>query len=128
MAISNKVGQTSRGEAILKKDSEGKPIVVNGQHVLDEDLSDIAQCYWDFQTGELSENEFRYTVSFSDLDKDSLSFNPVHYLPQHNAALKKVITLGEGEDFEIHRLGDIAKVFNVPVEDLFSFIDENNEK
>ena len=23
---------------------------------------------------------------------------------------------------------DIAKVFNVPVEDLFSFIDENNEK
>ena len=95
MAISNKVGQTSRGEAILKKDSEGKPIVVNGQHVLDEDLSDIAQCYWDFQKGELSENEFRYTVSFSDLDKDSLSFNPVHYLPQHNAALKKVITLGE---------------------------------
>lgn len=114
MAISNKVGQTSRGEAILKKDSEGKPIVVNGQHVLDEDLSDIAQCYWDFQKGELNENEFRYTVSFSELDKDSLSFNPVHYLPQHNAALKKVITLGEGEDFEIHRLGDLAKVFNGP--------------
>lgn len=77
-------------------------------------MSDIAQCYWDFQKGELNENEFRYTVSFSELDKDSLSFNPVHYLPQHNAALKKVITLGEGEDFEIHRLGDLAKVFNGP--------------
>lgn len=26
----------------------------------------------------------------------------------------KVITLGEGEDFEIHRLGDLARVFNGP--------------
>lgn len=114
MAISNKVGQTSRGEAILKKDSEGKPIVVNGQHVLDEDLSDIAKCYKDFLNDRLQESEFRYTILFSDLDKESLSFNPVHYLPQHNAAFKRVITLGEGNEFEIHRLGDLAKVFNGP--------------
>lgn len=37
MAISNKVGQTSRGEAILKRDTEGNPVIKNGQHVLDED-------------------------------------------------------------------------------------------
>lgn len=114
MAISNKVGQTSRGEAIFKKDAEGNPIIRNGQHVLDEDLSQIADAYKEFKEGALVESEFRYTVAFSELDKDSLSFNPVHYLPQHNAAFKKVITLGERDDFEVHRLGDIAKVFNGP--------------
>ncbi len=114
MAISNKIGQTSRGEAIFKKDCEGNPIIRNGQHILDEDLSEIAQAYHSFKTGELIESEFRYTIAFSDLDRDTLSFNPVHYLPQHNAALKKVITLGESDNFEIHRLGDIAKVYNDP--------------
>ncbi len=114
MAISNKVGQTSRGEAIFKKDAEGNPVIRNGQHILDEDLSEIADSYWDFRRGTLTESEFRYTIAFSDLDTDLLSLNPVHYLPQHNAAFKKVITLGESEDFEIHRLGDIARVFNGP--------------
>jgi type I restriction enzyme M protein len=114
MAISNKVGQTSRGEAIFKKDSEGNPIIKNGQHILDEDLSEIACSYRDFTNGALVESEFRYTIAFSELDSDSLSFNPVHYLPQHNASIKKVLTLGEREDFEIHRLGDLANVFNGP--------------
>ena len=114
MAISNKVGQTSRGEAIFKKDSEGNPVIKNGQHVLDEDLSQIALDYQHFKEGVLVESEFRYTIAYSELDQETLSFNPVHYLPQHNAAFKKVITLGEREDFEIHRLGDIARVFNGP--------------
>lgn len=114
MAISNKVGQTSRGEAILKKDAEGNPIIRNGQHVLDEDLSEIAESYQHYKHGTLIESEFRFTTAFSDLDSETMSFNPVHYLPQHNAALKKVIMLGERNDFEIHRLGDIAKVYNGP--------------
>ena len=114
MAISNKVGQTSRGEAIFKKDAEGNPVIRNGQHLLDEDLSEIADSYQAFKNGTLIESEFRYTIAFSDLDPDSLSLNPVHYLPQHNAAFRKVITLGESDDFEIHRLGDLAHVFNGP--------------
>ena len=114
MAISNKVGQTSRGEAIFKKDAEGTPIIRNGRHVLDEDLSEIAQSYKEFQNGTLVESEFRYTISFSELDSDTVSFNPVHYLPQHNAAFRRVITLGESDDFEIHRLGDLARVYNGP--------------
>lgn len=113
MAISNKVGQTSRGQSILKKDSEGNPVICDGHHVLDEDLGEIARNYRDFLHGELEESEFRYTVSFSDLSQD-LSLNPVHYLPLYNAAFKRVITLGEQESFEIHRLGDIAQVFNGP--------------
>jgi len=114
MAISNKVGQTSRGEAIFKRDSEGCPIIRNGQHILDEDLSEIADSYQEFQKGTLVESEFRYTVAFSDLDSDTLSLNPVHYLPQHNAAFRRVITLGESDEFEIHRLGDLAHVYNGP--------------
>lgn len=114
MAISNKVGQTSRGETIFKKDTEGNPIIQNGTHILDEDLSEIADSYLNFKQGVLTESEFRFSIAFSDLDKDSLSFNPVHYLPQHNAAVKKVLTLGERDDFEIHRLGDIANVYNGP--------------
>ena len=114
MAISNKVGQTSRGEAIFKKDSEGNPIIRNGQHVLDEDLSEIASSYKEFTAGTLVESEFRYTIAFSDLDSETLSLNPVHYLPQHNAALRSVLTIGEKDDFEIHRLGDLARVYNGP--------------
>lgn len=114
MAISNKVGQTSRGEAIFKRDTEGNPIIKNGQHILDEDLSEIAEDYTAFKHGTLVESEFRYTIAFSDLDKDSLSLNPVHYLPQHNAAFKHVLTIGERNDFELHRLGDLARVYNGP--------------
>lgn len=114
MAISNKVGQTSRGEAIFKKDSEGNPIIRNGQHVLDEDLSEIVKSFHEFKQGSLTESEFRYTIAFSDLDPDSLSLNPVHYLPSHNAAFRKVITLGERDEFEVHRLGDLANVYNGP--------------
>ena len=77
-------------------------------------MSEIADSYASFKQGCLQESEFRFSIAFSDLDTDSLSFNPVHYLPQHNAAFRKVITLGEREDFEIHRLGDLANVFNGP--------------
>jgi type I restriction enzyme M protein len=114
MAISNKVGQTSRGETIFKKDSEGNPIIRNGQHQLDEDLSEIANSYAEFRNGILIESAFRFSIAFSELDSNSLSFNPVRYLPQYNLAFKKVITLGDGDDFEIHRLGDIANVYNGP--------------
>lgn len=114
MAISNKVGQTSRGEAILKKNQLGKPVVVNGIHVLDEDLSEIADCYHQFLHGELEESEYRFSVRKSELDKESFSFNPVHYLPQYNADAVKILTLGESDDFEIHKLGDIAGVYNGP--------------
>lgn len=115
MAISNKVGQTSRGETIFKKDSNGNPIVENGYYLLDEDLSEIASDYKAFQRGELKESEYRFSIKRSDLDPSSLSLNPVHYLPQHNEALKHIITLGESEEFELHTLGDIAdQVFNGP--------------
>lgn len=114
MAISNKIGQTSRGEPIFKRDSEGRPIVSGGGFVIDQDLMDIAENFQQFKNGSLDESAFRFSVSIDDIRKDSYSFNPVQYLPKHNAALEKVLKLGDGEDFEIHRLADLGLVFNGP--------------
>lgn len=114
MAVSNKIGQTSRGVPILKRNAFGKPIVENGIHVLDEDLSEIADSFEKFKHGELEESEFRFSISRSQLDKEGYSLNPVHYLPKYNLDYAKVMELGESEDFEIHRLGDLAQVYNGP--------------
>lgn len=115
MAISNKVGQNSRGETLLKKDASGEPIVVDGQLQLDEDLSDIADNYHQFKRGELIESEFMFSISINDLDPSSLSFNPIHYLPKHNEALKKIIIMKERPEFDVLPLSAIAQaVFNGP--------------
>lgn len=114
MAISNKVGQTSRGEPIFKRDSEGKPVIHNGSYLIDEDLSTIAEDFKQFKSGTLKDSAFRFSVDISAIMKDNFSFNPVQYLPKHNAALEKVIQLGDTEQFEIHRLADLGIVFNGP--------------
>ncbi|MBQ0142158.1 MAG: N-6 DNA methylase [Prevotellaceae bacterium] len=114
MAISNKVGQTSRGASILKTNAEGEPLVENGHLVLDEDLSEIAEAYKQFQHGELVESEFRFTISNTDIDKESLSFNPIHYLPKYNYALQKVLELRERDDFDVVPLSALAEVYNGP--------------
>ncbi|MBQ4519041.1 MAG: N-6 DNA methylase [Bacteroidaceae bacterium] len=114
MAISNKVGQTSRGEAILKKNSEGEPLIEEGRLVLDEDLSDIADSYNKFRNGNFVENEFRFSISNLEIDQESLSFNPVHYLPKYNEALQKVLYLKDNENFNVVPLSNIAIVFNGP--------------
>lgn len=114
MAISNKIGQTSRGVPIFKRDSEGKTVVNNGSFVIDQDLTSIADDFRRFNGGNLDESAFRFSVSIDDIKKDSYSFNPVQYLPKHNAALEKVLKLGDREDFEIHRLADLGLVFNGP--------------
>ncbi|MGD9687069.1 MAG: N-6 DNA methylase [Desulfobacter sp.] len=114
MAISNKVGQTSRGEPIFKRDSEGRPVVVNGGFLIDQDLSLIADDFKAFQGGTLDESAFRFSVDISAIKTDSYSFNPIQYLPKHSAAFEKVLKLGDRDDFEIHRLADLGLVFNGP--------------
>lgn len=114
MAISNKIGQTSRGEPIFKRDAEGKPIIKNGCYVFDEDLTDIAQDFKKFKQGTLVESSFRFTVNVDDIRTNSVSFNPIQYLPAYNEAYKKVLALEDDCGFEVHRLGDIARVFNGP--------------
>lgn len=114
MAISNKIGQTSRGEPICKIDSDGTPIIKNNSFVLDEDLSDISESYHNFLKGELKESAYKFSLSKLKINPNSLSLNPVQYLPSHNKALQYVLSLGDNENYTIHRLGDIARVFNGP--------------
>ena len=117
MAISTKIGQSSRGETLLKKDANGEPIVIDGKLQLDEDLTDIAAAYNEFKHGTLNESEFRFSIGINEIDKTSLSFNPVHYLPKHNDALRKVLTMCDGEDssFEKKTLSEVAdRIFNGP--------------
>lgn len=114
MAVSNKVGQTSRGEPIFKKDSEGNPIISNGCLVLDEDLSEIADDFHHFMRGDLEEGPFRFSVGIDRINEGLKSFNPVQYLPQYNEAYQQVIRMAESDEFELHTLGSIARVFNGP--------------
>ncbi|MFN4318849.1 hypothetical protein [Acinetobacter parvus] len=64
--------------------------------------------------GQLVESAFRFSVNVTDIAKDSFSFNPIQYLPKHNAAVEHVLKLGETEQFEVHRLADLGSVFNGP--------------
>lgn len=114
MAISNKIGQTSRGVPIFKRDSEGRPVVVNGGFLIDQDLSVIADDFKKFNAGTLEDSAFRFSVDIDSIRTDSYSFNPIQYLPKHNAAFEKVLKLGDSDDFEIHRLADLGLVFNGP--------------
>lgn len=114
MAISNKVGQTSRGEPIFKRDIEGKPLIRDNAFVLDEDLLEIAADYYQFREGKLTESDYRFSIRRSEINPDSLSLNPIQYLPAHNAAVQYVLSLGERDDFELTTLGNIATVFNGP--------------
>lgn len=114
MAISNKVGQSSRGEPIFKRNIEGKPLIRDNAFVLDEDLSEIAENYHAFINGKLNESGYRFSISRSEINSDTLSLNPIQYLPAHNAAVQYVLSLGEKDDFELTTLGSIATVFNGP--------------
>lgn len=114
MAISNKVGQTSRGASVLKTNAEGTPLVENGHLVLDEDLGEIATAYLKFQKGELKESEYRFTISNTDIDKETLSLNPIHYLPKYNEALEKILEIREKDDFDVVPLSSLADVYNGP--------------
>jgi len=114
MAVSKKIGQNSRGEAILKKNENAKEILVNGQPVLDHDMDEILQSYRSWSKGEGTTYDFSFEISSSEIDRPYLNLNPVKYIPLLNESIKKVVELGESEDWEIHRLGDIAKVFNGP--------------
>ncbi len=114
MAISNKVGQTSRGEPIFKRTPEGHYLIENGLYAVDEDLTTIAEDYHRFRKNALQESDFRFAILRSDLNPDTLSLNPIQYLPKHNDAVRYVLQLGDRSDFELHRLGDIARVYNGP--------------
>jgi type I restriction enzyme M protein len=115
MGISKKIGQNSRGEPIFKRDAEGKPLIISGLPVIDHDINDIIEAYWKFKAGKKINHDFCFSIKRSEIDAESLSWNPVRYLPSLNESNKIILSLGENEEqWVVKRLGDIAKVFNGP--------------
>jgi type I restriction enzyme M protein len=115
MAISKKCGQTSRGEPLFKRTQDGKPVLINGQPVLDHDMDEILEAFYNFQTGRKIKHPYCFSVRRSQIDASTLSLNPVQYLPHFEESRRKVIQLGESEEWEVRSLGDIADaVFNGP--------------
>ncbi len=114
MAISKKVGQTSRGEAIFKRNDNGQILIGNGAPILDHDMFEILQSFREWKLGKSISYEFAFSVNSSQIETPYFNLNPVKFMPTLNSSLKKVIELGEQENWESRRLGDISTVFNGP--------------
>ncbi|ASJ47659.1 N-6 DNA methylase [Bacillus cereus] len=114
MAISNKIGQTSRGEPIFKRNENGKMLIRDGSPILDHDMDDILESYKNWRLGNPISYEFSFEISSNLIETPYYNLNPVKFLPRLNSSLEKVIQIGEKEDWELRRLGDIATVFNGP--------------
>ncbi|MHB1011009.1 MAG: N-6 DNA methylase [Propionibacteriaceae bacterium] len=114
MAISKKIGQNSRGEPKFKRDAEGNLLLENGQPVLDHDLGDIAAAYRRWKNGDEPGYAFAFETLRSSITGPDYYLNPVKFLPMFTDTLKAILDLGESEDWELRRLGDIAQVFNGP--------------
>jgi type I restriction enzyme M protein len=114
MAISKNIGQTSRGEAIFKRNENGKILIENGSPVLDHDMNEILSSFNDWKAGREISYEFAFSISYNKIEKPYYNLNPVKFMPTLNKSLKKVIELGEQDSWDLRRLGDIAPVFNGP--------------
>lgn len=114
MAISKKIGQTSRGEPIFKRNQNGEIIIDNNSPVLDHDIDDIVDAFKAWKAGREISYEFAFSISSGEIEKPYYNLNPVRFIPKLNQTVRKVIEIGEQEDWEVRRLGDIATVFNGP--------------
>lgn len=114
MAISQGIGHGGLGQPVYKTDAKGDPILKNGRRVLDEDTEDIFYAWEVLQAGRESPHEAYFLTSRRAIDGETLSLNPVRYLPKYEGSRRRVLALGEQEGWTVERLGQIAQVFNGP--------------
>ena len=111
MAISKKIGQDSEGMPIFKP-AVGK----SDSEQLDCDLDEILTDYRQFLEHRLQPSEHRFSIHFSDLDRD-LKINPQAYLPNLNATIRYLESLDGSETWTIATVGQICpgvKIFKGP--------------
>lgn len=102
MAMSQRIGQDSKGKLVYVLDGNG-----NSTGVLNHDLKEIAQAYKSFKNGEkLKESEYIFSISSSDI-KDNLNINPQHYSPSLNAALEKVLAFDNRDNWATTTVGQL---------------------
>lgn len=101
-AISQRIGQDSKGNSVYVLDGNGKS---TGE--LNHDLNEIADAYIKFRNGEeIKDSEYIFTCSKSKL-KDHLNINPQHYSPRLNAALEQVLSFDNKERWATTTLGQL---------------------
>ena len=101
MAISQRIGQDSKGNSVFILDGNGK-----STGVLNHDLDDIADAYEKFKKGGIKESEYIFTFSRSCI-KDHYNINPQHYSPKLNAALNRVLAFDNLDNWATTTIGQL---------------------
>lgn len=112
MAISQRIGQDSKGNSVFILDGNGK-----STGMLNHDLDDIAEAYIRFKNGKLEkDSEYIFTYTKEGL-KDHYNINPQHYSPKLNAALTQVLEFDNKEHWATTTIGQLEsniKIFMGP--------------
>jgi type I restriction enzyme M protein len=114
MAISQGIGHNGIGEPLFKTDAKGDDILVDGEPVIDHDCDSIFQAWTLISEGKKSPSGYYFSIKRKDINPDTLILNPVRFLPKYSKSRKRVLALGEEEDWTAEHLGQIAEVFNGP--------------
>lgn len=102
MAMSQRIGQDSKGNSVYVLDSNG-----NSTGILNHDLDDIAQAYIEFKEGnEHKRSEYIFSIKKSDI-KDHCNINPQHYSPKLNAALTSVLEYDSKDNWGTTTIGQL---------------------
>lgn len=115
MAVSQRVGQDSQGRELHRKDSNDRPIVIDGRLVLDHDVADLVAAWAETREGKKSKYHAAWTTPLKKiLAEPELRLNPSRYAPKAEKALASVLELSDHPQWRVERLGDFADVFNGP--------------
>jgi type I restriction enzyme M protein len=107
-AISQRIGQDSKGNSVYVLDANGKS---TGE--LNHDLNEIADAYIRFRNGEeIMTSEYIFTSSRMKI-KDHLNINPQHYSPRLNAALEHVLAFDNKEGWATTTLGQLESGISI---------------
>ena len=101
MAISQRIGQDSKGNSVFILDGNG-----NSTGKLNHDLDDIALAYQEFTEGKHKDSECIFSINKSDI-KDHLNINPQHYSPKLNKALNSVLEYDSKENWATTTIGQL---------------------
>jgi type I restriction enzyme M protein len=114
MAISQGIGHNGVGEPLFKMDAKGDPIMVDGSPVVDHDCDAIYDAWKLVCEGKNSPSDYYFSIKRKDINKDTLILNPVRHLPKYSKSRKRVLALGEEDEWTVEHLSQIADVFNGP--------------
>ena len=102
MAMSQRIGQDSKGNAVFVLDGNG-----NVTDQLNHDLDDIADAFLDYKNGQEHEkSEYIFSINRKDL-KDHLNINPQHYSPKLNEALDAVLEYDNKDGWATTTIGQL---------------------